>query len=137
MIETLEEGLSHVSGDRVQVRSIRAKELGKSTSFTIHRVDVQLESGDVLPVVFKDLSNGNIIITRSTMTSEQKIRLDDGNEYPLIKIDISSASHPFYTGKQKFVDTAGRVERFSKKFGGTYSFQKSAPAAPAAAGAKK
>jgi hypothetical protein len=56
MIETLEEGLSHLSGHRVRVRSIRAKELGKSTSFAIHRVDVQLESGDVLPVVFKDLN---------------------------------------------------------------------------------
>src|SRR6266496_3009601 len=56
MIETLEQGLSHLSGDRVRVRSIRAKELGKSTSFAIHRLDVQLESGDVLPVVFKDLN---------------------------------------------------------------------------------
>lgn len=56
MIETLEEGLSHLSGHRVRVRSIRAKELGKSTSFATHRVDVQLESGDVLPVVFKDLN---------------------------------------------------------------------------------
>ena len=56
MIETLEEGLSHLSGDRVRVRSIRAKELGKSGSFAIHRLTVQLESGDVLPVVFKDLN---------------------------------------------------------------------------------
>ena len=55
---------------------------------------------------------------------------------PKINVDICSNCHPFFTGKQKFVDTAGRVERFSKKFGGTYSFQKSAPA-PAAAGAKK
>ena len=56
-----------------------------------------------------------------------------------INVDICSACHPFFTGKQKFVDTAGRVERFSKKFGGTYSFQKSAPpkGAPAAAAAKK
>ena len=52
-----------------------------------------------------------------------------------INVDICSNCHPFFTGKQKFVDTAGRVERFSKKFGGTYSFQKSA--APAAAAAKK
>ncbi len=56
MIETLEEGLSQLSGDRVRVRSIRANELGKSTSFAIHRVGVQLESGDVLPVIFKDLN---------------------------------------------------------------------------------
>jgi large subunit ribosomal protein L31 len=52
-----------------------------------------------------------------------------------LRLEICSSCHPFFTGKQKFVDTAGRVERFSKKFGGTYSFQKSA--APAAAGAKK
>jgi aminoglycoside/choline kinase family phosphotransferase len=56
MIETLEDGLSELSGDRVRVRSIRANELGKSTSFAIHRVDVQLESGAVLPVIFKDLN---------------------------------------------------------------------------------
>ena len=63
---------------------------------------------------------GNQFTTRSTL--------------PKINVDICSACHPFFTGKQKFVDTAGRVERFSKKFGGTYSFQKgAAPAAPAAA----
>jgi large subunit ribosomal protein L31 len=54
---------------------------------------------------------------------------------PKINVDICSNCHPFFTGKQKFVDTAGRVERFSKKFGGTYSFQKTAGAKPAAAGA--
>ncbi len=65
---------------------------------------------------------GNEFVTRSTQ--------------PKINVDICSACHPFFTGKQKFVDTAGRVERFSKKFGGTYSFQKtSSPATPA--GAKK
>jgi large subunit ribosomal protein L31 len=58
---------------------------------------------------------GNTFVTRSTL--------------PKITVDICSACHPFFTGKQKFVDTAGRVERFSKKFGGTYSFQKTAPAA--------
>src|SRR6266487_1404084 len=56
MIETLEEGLSHLSGDRVRVRSIRAEELRKGGSFAMHRLDVQLESGDVLPAVFKDLN---------------------------------------------------------------------------------
>jgi large subunit ribosomal protein L31 len=69
---------------------------------------------------------GNTFVTRSTS--------------PKINVDICSACHPFFTGKQKFVDTAGRLERFSKKFGGTYSFQKapgtSPSAAPAAAGKK-
>ena len=66
---------------------------------------------------------GNAFVTRSTQTR--------------INVDICSACHPFFTGKQKFVDTAGRVERFSKKFGGTYSFQKAgAPAAAPATAAK-
>src|SRR5438874_12428287 len=67
---------------------------------------------------------GNTFTTRSTMAK--------------INVDICSACHPFFTGKQKFVDTAGRVERFSKKFGGTYSFQKTSggAAAPAPAAAK-
>lgn len=83
-------------------------------------------------VVFQDNGAGFAFLTRSTLTSKDKITWEDGKEYPLIKVDISSASHPFFTGKQMFIDTAGRVERFSKKFGGTYSFQKTAaPAAPA------
>jgi large subunit ribosomal protein L31 len=66
---------------------------------------------------------GNTFTTRSVL--------------PKINVDICAACHPFFTGKQKFVDTAGRVERFSKKFGGTYSFQKTAGPAPAAAAAGK
>ncbi|MEM6855139.1 MAG: type B 50S ribosomal protein L31, partial [Planctomycetota bacterium] len=57
---------------------------------------------------------------RSTATSKETIKWEDGNEYPLVKVDISSMSHPFFTGKQKFVDTAGRVEKFQKKFAGNY-----------------
>jgi large subunit ribosomal protein L31 len=77
-------------------------------------------------VVFQDTGAHFSFLTRSTMPSKEKVTWEDGNEYPLIKVDISSASHPFFTGKQMFIDTAGRVERFSKKFGGTYSFQKTA-----------
>ena len=68
------------------------------------------------PVVFKDASTGATVITRSTMTSEQKIKMDDGNEYPLILLEITADSHPFYTGQQKVLDTAGRVEKFRNKF---------------------
>ncbi len=68
-------------------------------------------------VVFQDVSADFAFLSRSTMTSEQTIKWEDGNEYPLIKLDISSASHPFFTGKQKIVDTAGRVERFRRKYG--------------------
>ncbi len=67
-------------------------------------------------VVFLDTSSEFKFITRSTMTSKETIKWEDGNEYPLIKIEVSSASHPFYTGKKLFVDTAGRVEKFNKKY---------------------
>ncbi|MHC2993547.1 50S ribosomal protein L31 type B, partial [Pontibacter sp. HJ8] len=55
-------------------------------------------------------------ITRSTMNSDEKITMEDGKEYPVIKVEVSSASHPFYTGKNIFVDTAGRVERFNTRY---------------------
>ena len=67
-------------------------------------------------VVFRDESADFQILTRSTMTSRETITWEDGNDYPLVKVDISSASHPFYTGKQKIVDTAGRVERFQRRY---------------------
>jgi len=67
-------------------------------------------------VVFQDASANFAFLTRSTMKSEKTIQWEDGNEYPLVKLDISSASHPFFTGKQNIVDTAGRVERFKRKY---------------------
>ena len=67
-------------------------------------------------VVFFDTSSEYKFITKSTMTSEETIKWEDGNEYPLIKVEVSSASHPFYTGKKLFVDTAGRVEKFNKRY---------------------
>ncbi len=71
---------------------------------------------DYHPVVFHDSASGYEFLTKSTMTSEETIKWSDGNTYPLIKIEISSASHPFFTGKKLFVDTAGRVEKFNKKY---------------------
>ena len=67
-------------------------------------------------VVFFDTSSDFKFITRSTMTSSETIKWEDGKEYPLIKIEVSSASHPFFTGKKLFVDTAGRVEKFNKRY---------------------
>lgn len=67
-------------------------------------------------VVFLDTSSDFKFLTKSTMTSKETIKWEDGNDYPLIKIEVSSASHPFYTGKKLFVDTAGRVEKFNKKY---------------------
>lgn len=67
-------------------------------------------------VVFKDISNDEAFLTKSCANSKETIVWEDGNEYPLIKIEISNASHPFFTGKMKFVDTAGRIEKFNSKY---------------------
>ncbi len=71
-------------------------------------------------VAFKDMSNGHTFVTRSTANSRETIKLDDGKEYPLIKLEISSQSHPFYTGKMKLVDTAGRVDKFMNRYKSHY-----------------
>jgi large subunit ribosomal protein L31 len=68
-------------------------------------------------VVFVDVSNDYRFLTRSTVKTKDSTMWEDGNEYPLYKLDTSSESHPFYTGTQKMVDTAGRVEKFRQKFG--------------------
>ena len=68
-------------------------------------------------VVFQDVSSDLAILTRSTMTSKDTIKWQDGKEYPVIKVEISSASHPFYTGKHKVIDAGGRVDKFRKRYG--------------------
>jgi large subunit ribosomal protein L31 len=73
-------------------------------------------------VVFRDLASGATFLTRSTVGSDKTIEWEDGNTYPVIDVEISSESHPFYTGKQRIMDSAGRVEKFNtryKAFGGT------------------
>lgn len=67
-------------------------------------------------VVFKDLSSGFEFLTRSTIQTKETIKWEDGNEYPLAKVEISSKSHPFYTGQDKRMDTTGRVEKFMNKY---------------------
>jgi large subunit ribosomal protein L31 len=74
-------------------------------------------------VVFKDMSNGTSFITRSTAASRENITLD-GVEYPLIKLEISNTSHPFFTGKMKLVDTAGRVDKFMNRYKDHYDKKK-------------
>jgi large subunit ribosomal protein L31 len=69
-------------------------------------------------VVFHDVTADFKFLTRSTMSSKDKITWEDGKEYPLIKLELSSASHPFYTGKHKIVDTGGRLEKFRKRYSG-------------------
>jgi large subunit ribosomal protein L31 len=67
-------------------------------------------------VVFKDMSNGYTFLTKSTAKSKETTVWEDGKEYPLIKLEISNTSHPFYTGKMKLVDTAGRVDKFKSRY---------------------
>jgi large subunit ribosomal protein L31 len=68
------------------------------------------------PVVFKDMSNGDMFLTRSTAKTTETIEFE-GETYPVVKVEISSTSHPFYTGKNKLVDTAGRVDKFLSRYG--------------------
>jgi large subunit ribosomal protein L31 len=67
-------------------------------------------------VVFQDVTSDFKILTRSTMSSKETVKWEDGEEYPLVKIEISSASHPFYTGKHKVIDTSGRIDKFQKRY---------------------
>ncbi|ALJ30944.1 50S ribosomal protein L31 type B [Apilactobacillus kunkeei] len=68
-------------------------------------------------VVFQDTSTGFKFMAGSTMKSAETITMDDGNEYPLVRLEISSDSHPFYTGREKFTQADGAVDRFNKKYG--------------------
>ena len=70
------------------------------------------------PVVFRDLASGATFLTRSTVSSDKTIEWDDGKTYPVIDVEISSESHPFYTGKQRILDSAGRVEKFNSRYKG-------------------
>lgn len=67
-------------------------------------------------VVFKDMSNDYSFITKSCVDTKETIKFEDGNEYPVVKLEISHMSHPFYTGKVKLVDTAGRVDKFRNRY---------------------
>ena len=66
-------------------------------------------------VAFKDMSNDDVFLTKSTVNAKETIEID-GSEYPLVKLEISRTSHPFYTGKTKLVDTAGRIDKFKNKY---------------------
>ena len=68
-------------------------------------------------VVIQDVTSDFQILTRSTLSSKETVKWEDGNEYPLIKVEISSSSHPFYTGQNRVLDTAGRVDKFRKRYG--------------------
>ncbi|QNN47723.1 type B 50S ribosomal protein L31 [Thermomonas brevis] len=67
-------------------------------------------------VVFQDVTSDFKILTRSTLSSKETVKWEDGNEYPLVKVEVSSSSHPFYTGQNKVIDTSGRVDKFRKRY---------------------
>jgi large subunit ribosomal protein L31 len=68
-------------------------------------------------VIFRDMSNGYEFLTRSCVNTKETQKWEDGNEYPIYKLEISSSSHPFFTGKMQFVDTAGRIDKYQKRYG--------------------
>lgn len=67
-------------------------------------------------VAFRDMSNGHTFVTKSAANTRETVKLEDGVEYPLVKLEISNTSHPFYTGKMKLVDTAGRVDKYMNRY---------------------
>lgn len=79
-------------------------------------------------VIFKDMSNDDMFLGKSCANTKDTMKWEDGNEYPLVKLDISSTSHPFYTGKMMLIDTAGRVDKFKKRFAKHTDMVKNAPA---------
>ena len=90
----------------------------KKISYTKMKKDIHPESYRL--VVFKDMSNEQTFITKSTVNTKDTIELD-GVTYPLVKLEISNSSHPFFTGKMKLVNTAGRVDKFKKRYGDKYA----------------
>ncbi len=93
----------------------------KNVSLQSEFKSIQIMKKDIHPkdyrfVVFKDLSTEDCFLGRSCAPTKDTMTWEDGKEYPLVKMEISSASHPFFTGKMKFVDTAGRIDKFNKKF---------------------
>ena len=104
----------------LQTRPAGSKLAGLSRCETQLEQDFVTKAGihpEYRKVVFQDMSSDFSFLTRSTIDSKETVTWEDGNEYPLVKIDVSSASHPFYTGKHKMLDSGGRVDRFKKRYG--------------------
>ena len=84
-------------------------------SYTVPVMKKNIHADSYRLVVFEDLNNGTRILTRSTVSTDESIKWEDGNEYPLVKIHISSSSHPFFTGEERIVDIEGRVDKFKAR----------------------
>ena len=87
-----------------------------TTGYKLIIMKKELHPANYRYVVFKDMSNGYSFLSRSTAGTKETVKWEDGNEYPLIKLEISNTSHPFFTGKNMLVDTAGRIDKFKKKY---------------------
>lgn len=96
----------------------RANEENKENKKTAKDMKQGIHPENYRPVVFKDMSNGDMFLSRSTCKTTDTVEFE-GVEYPVVKLEISSTSHPFYTGKSKLVDTAGRVDKFMSRYGKT------------------
>ena len=88
----------------------------KNTSKRDYKMKKGIHPANYRTVAFKDMSNGHVFITKSTVNTKE-VEMVDGVEMPIVKLEISSMSHPFYTGKMKLVDTAGRVDKFLTRYG--------------------
>src|SRR5690625_83976 len=106
-------------GRRIACNSLRNKSQYPAT-FSYISAGIASMKADIHPeyreVIFQDLSSDLIFKTRSTIQSKETIKWEDGNEYPLVKVEVSSKSHPFYTGKHKIMDSGGRVDRFKQRY---------------------
>jgi len=97
--------------------SLSNNKYGKTRALNIkNNMKQGIHPGNYRLVVFKDMSNGTQFLSRSTAESKETVVYDDGNEYPVVKLEISNTSHPFYTGKNVLVDTAGRIDKFNKRY---------------------
>lgn len=97
--------------------AIPLRPLFRSTIFEVMKKDIHPKNYRI--VVFKDISTDEAFLGRSCVNTKETIVWEDGQEYPLVKMEISAYSHPFFTGKMKYVDTAGRIDKFNKKFANT------------------
>jgi large subunit ribosomal protein L31 len=105
--------------------------------FRIPFMKADIHPKNYRPVIFRDTSTGQAFLTKSCVNTNQTAKWEDGSEYPLYLMGISSFSHPFYTGQQTFVDTAGRVDKFQQRMAKTQAAQEAAAAAAATKKKKK
>ena len=111
--------LNSIAGPAGRKLSVLTPSGADTTNTTLSNKEVLMKTGihpDYAPVVFRDLASGATFLTRSTVSSDKTIEWEDGNTYPVIDVEISSESHPFYTGKQRIMDSAGRVEKFNSRY---------------------